>query len=115
MKTRPVYISGSTRTPFFKSMTKYRDITTQELMTASLEALVKKMKLEGKVLGDVGLGAVMNSSANWNLARECVLGSSLDPHTPAYTLQRACGTSLETTLQIALKISNYQIDSGIAA
>ena len=36
------------------------------------------------------------------------------PHTPGYTLQRACGTSLESTLQIALKISNYQIDDGIA-
>ena len=44
---------------------------------------------------------------------ECVLGTDLDPHTPGYTLQRACGTSLETTLQIALKISNYQMDQGI--
>ena len=43
-----------------------------------------------------------------------ILGCDLDPHTPAYTLQRACGTSLETTLQLALKISNYQIDTGIA-
>ncbi len=72
------------------------------------------MHLEGKLIGDVGLGAVINSSLNWNLARECVLGTNLDPHTPAYTLQRACGTSLETTLQLALKISNYQIDTAIA-
>jgi len=115
MKTRTVYIAGSSRIPFFKSMTHYSDISTQDLMIASLEGLVKKMRLQGKVIGDVGLGAIMNSSANWNLARECVLGTSLDPHTPAYTLQRACGTSLEATLQIALKIANYQIDTGIAA
>lgn len=114
MKTRPVYISGSARTPFVKSMTKYMDVTTQELMIAALQGVVKKMHLDGKIVGDVGLGAIMNSSANWNLARECVLGTTLDPHTPAYTLQRACGTSLETTLQIALKIANYQIDDGIA-
>lgn len=114
MKTRPVYISGSARTPFVKSMTIYKDLTTQELMIAALQALVTKMHLDGKLLGDVGLGAVMNSSSNWNLARECVLGTTLDPHTPAFTLQRACGTSLETTLQIALKISNYQIENGIA-
>jgi acetyl-CoA C-acetyltransferase len=43
-----------------------------------------------------------------------VLGTSLDPRSPAYTLQRACGTSLEATLQIALKISNYQINNGLA-
>lgn len=114
MKTRAVYISGSMRTPFVKSMTLYNDITTQDLMTAALQALVNKMQLSNKLIGDVGLGAIINSSSNWDLARECVLGTSLDPHTPAYTLQRACGTSLETTLQLALKIANYQIDTAIA-
>lgn len=115
MKTRPVYVAGGARTPFVKSMTTYRQVSTQDLMIASLQSLVKKMKLEQRIIGDVGLGAVINSSSNWNLARESVLGTDLDPHTPAYTLQRACGTSLETTLQIALKIANYQIDDGIAA
>ncbi|KTD23614.1 thiolase [Legionella lansingensis] len=114
MKTRPVYIAGGIRTPFVKSMTTYKDVSTQDLMIASLQALVRKMKLEGKQVGDVGLGAVINSSFNWNLARESVLGTELNPYTPAFTLQRACGTSLETILQIALKIANYQIDDGIA-
>ncbi len=115
MITRPVLIAGGVRTPFVKSMTHYAHLTTQELMTAALQALVKKLHLEGQVLGDVGLGAIMNSALNWNLSRECILGTSLDPHTPAYSLQRACGTSLETTLQIALKIANHQIDCGIGA
>ena len=43
-----------------------------------------------------------------------MLGTTLDPHTPAYNIQRACGTSLEAIRQIALKISNNQIESGIA-
>ncbi len=115
MKTRPTYIIGSARTPFFKSRTNYVDVTTQELMTASLQALVTKLRLDGKILGDVALGAVMLNSYDWDLARECVLGTTLDPHTPGYNVQRACGTSLETARQIALKISNYQMDSGIAA
>lgn len=114
MQTRPVYIAGGMRTPFVKSMTFYKDFTTQSLMTAALDGLVDKFKLAGRTVGDVGLGAVMNSSVNWNLARESVLGTKLDPHTPAFTLQRACATSLETTLLIALKIGNYQIDCGIA-
>lgn len=115
MQTRPVYIAGGSRTPFVKSMTLYQDVSTQDLMIASLEYLVEKLGLQGRLIGDVGLGAVINSSSNWNLARESILGTVLDPSTPAYTLQRACGTSLETTLQIALKIANYQINDGIAA
>ncbi len=114
MNTRPVYIAGGIRTPFVKSFTDYRDITTQELMTKTLQALITKMHLDGKIIGDVALGAVINSSSNWNLARECVLGTSLHAHTPGYTLQRACGTSLEAVSQIALKISNRQINHGIA-
>lgn len=115
MQNRPVFIAGGIRTPFVKSMTHYLDVTTQALMTNTLQALVNKFGLEGKIIGDVGLGAVMNSSSNWNLARECVLGTTLDPHTPAFTLQRACGTSLETTLLLALKISHHQIECAIAA
>lgn len=114
METRPVYIAGSSRTPFVKSLSHYKSITTQELMTSALQSLVQKMHLQGKRVGDVGLGAVINSSLNWNLARESVLGTTLDPHTPGFTLQRACGTSLETTLLIALKIANRQIEDGIA-
>lgn len=114
MQTRPVFIAGGARTPFVKSLTTYSDVTTQALMTAALQALVTKMHLEGTIVGDVGLGAVINSSLNWNLARESVLGTTLDPHSPAFTLQRACGTSLETTAILALKIANYQIETGIA-
>src|SRR5436190_1595228 len=83
-------------------------------MTATLQTLVSKMHLDGQIVGDVALGAVINSSANWNLARECVLGTTLNSHTPAYNLQRACGTGLEAARQIALKISAMQIENGIA-
>lgn len=113
MKTRPAYIVSSARIPFMKSMTNYTDVKLQDLMTFTLQGLVNKLHLDDRVLGDVALGAVISSSANWNLARECVLGTTLDPHTPAYNVQRACGTSLETIRQIALKISNYQIENGI--
>lgn len=114
MQTRRAYIVGSARIPFVKSMTNYIDITLQELMTTTLQTLVNQMHLDGQVLGEVALGAIITSSTNWNLARECVLGTTLDPHTPAYNLQRACGTSLEAAGQVALKISNYQIENGIA-
>nr|BFD68014.1 acetyl-CoA C-acetyltransferase [Bdellovibrio sp. HAGR004] len=114
MKTRTAYVVGGARIPFMKSMTTYKDVTTTDLMTASLKSLVDRYNLAGKTVGDVALGAVMHSSANWNFAREVVQSSGLHPNTPAYNVQRACGTSLENTIQIAHKISSYQIESGIA-
>lgn len=113
-QTRRVCILGGQRIPFAKSFTTYAHKTNQELMTAALSALVQKFNLKGQRLGDVALGSVIKNSSDWNLARECVLGSGLDAHTPGYDVQRACGTSLETAWQIGLKIGAGQIDVGIA-
>ena len=112
-KPRRVAIVGGARIPFARAFTAYAKCSNQDLMTAALKGLVEKYKLQGVQLGDVGLGAVMKHSRDFNLARECVLGSGLDPHTPAFDLQRACGTSLETTINIAYKIALGQIDAGI--
>ena len=109
-----VAIIGSQRIPFVRSFREYARTTNHEMLTATLQAVVAKFHLEGKRLGDVSLGAVMTSSIEWNLAREVILGTDLDPHTPAFNVQRACGTSLETANLIALKIAAGQIESGIA-
>ena len=108
-----VYVLGSARIPFVKSQTTYSSVTRKDLMVASLNALVDKYNLKGKLLGDVALGAVMNSSLNFNLARECVLSTQLHPDTPGYNVQRACGTGLEAAWEIGLKAYTGAIDLGI--
>ncbi len=108
-----VAVIGGIRIPFVRSFKEYSRTTNQEMLTATLQALIHKYNLKGKLLGDVALGAVMTGSIEWNLSREVVLGTDLDPHTPAFNVQRACGTSLETINLIALKIAAGQIDSGI--
>lgn len=110
---RPVAILDSKRTPFVKSFTKYARVTNQELLTAVLKAIVDGNKLNGKRLGEVAAGALIKHSSDWNLARESVLSSGLHPDTPAYNVQRACGTSLETINHIFLKIASGQIEVGI--
>lgn len=110
---RPVAIIGGTRTPFVRSFTSYSRTSNKELMTATLQELVKKFNLHNVQLGDVALGAVMKNAEDWNMTRESVLKSGLNPHTPGYDVQRACGTGLETAAHIALKIASGQIESGI--
>lgn len=112
---KDAYILGSQRVPFTKSFTHYHNVTTEELMLASLKSLVARYALQNVRLGEVALGAVIKSSFDWNLARECALKSGLHPFTPGYDVTRACGTSLETANHMFLKIRAGQIDSGIAA
>jgi acetyl-CoA C-acetyltransferase len=108
------YILSSARIPFAKSQTAYSDVSRKDLMVAALNGLVQKNNLKNKLVDDVSVGAVMNSSADWNLARECVLETELHPETPAYNTQRACGTSLENLWHMALKIHAGHINLGIA-
>lgn len=108
-----VAILGSSRTPFVKSQTLYRNKSNQNLLGTALADLIKKTQIDGELLGDVIAGAVMNHPFDWNLAREVVLGSSLSPETPGLTIQRACGTGLEAVNLIALKIASGQIAAGL--
>ena len=113
--TRRVAIVGGVRTPFARSHTAYAGTDNQELLTASLRALVERYDLHGQRLGDVIAGAVIKHSKDYNLTRESLLSTGLDPQTPGLDLQRACGTSLEAAILIANKIALGQIDAGIAA
>jgi acetyl-CoA C-acetyltransferase len=84
------------------------------MMTAALRGIVDKYSLTGEVLGDVALGAVIKHSRDFNLARESALSSGLSPKTPAFDIQRACGTSLSAAIIIGSKIASGLIDSGLA-
>ena len=109
-----VAVIGGLRIPFCRANSIYTDASNQDMMTATLAALIEKYDLKGQTLGDVALGAVIKHSSDWNLARESVIGSGLSLRTPGVDMQRACGTSLEACINIANKIALGQIESGIA-
>ncbi len=113
--SRRAAIIGGVRIPFARAHGAYARCSNQDMMTATLRALVERYELGGQRLGDVSLGAVIKHSRDYNLARESVLGSGLAPETPAFDLQRACGTSLSGCVQIANKIALGQIEAGIGA
>ncbi|GAB2499747.1 acetyl-CoA C-acetyltransferase [Pseudoxanthomonas sangjuensis] len=110
---RPVAILGGVRIPFCRQNTAYADVGNLGMSVRTLGALVERYGLHGQQLGEVAMGAVIKHSSDWNLGREAALSSGLSPLTPGITLQRACGTSLDTIIHIGNKIALGQIDSGI--
>jgi acetyl-CoA C-acetyltransferase len=109
-----VAIVAGARIPFARAHTHYGELGNQEMLTAVLKSLVQRFSLEGERVGEVAAGAVIKHSRDWNLARESTLGSGLHPDTPAYDVQRACGTSLTAAVQVAHRIAAGEIDCGIA-
>jgi acetyl-CoA C-acetyltransferase len=111
---RRVAIVGGNRIPFARSNSVYSHASNQDMLTAALEGLVERFSLQGQTLGEVAGGAVLKHSRDRDLTRESLLGTRLAPETPAYDVQQACGTGLETTILVANKIALGQIDAGIA-
>jgi acetyl-CoA C-acetyltransferase len=111
---RRVAIVGGVRIPFARAHGAYASVGNQDMLTAAFRGVVDRFKLQGVRLGDVMAGAVIKHSKDYNLVRECVLSSGLDPQTPGVDVQRACGTSLEAAIDIGNKIALGQIESGIA-
>jgi acetyl-CoA C-acetyltransferase len=111
---RRVAIVGGIRIPFARSYTAYAKASNQDMLTAVFRGIVDRFRLQGERLGDAAAGAVIKHPTDYNLTRECVLSSGLDPQTPGVDLQRACGTSLEAAILIGNKIALGQIDSGLA-
>jgi acetyl-CoA C-acetyltransferase len=114
VEARRIAVIGGVRIPFCRAHTAYARCSNQDMMTVVLQALVARYSLQGQRLGEVSLGAVIKHSRDFNLARESTLSSGLAPETPAFDLQRACGTSLSASIIIGAKISTGLIDAGIA-
>jgi acetyl-CoA C-acetyltransferase len=111
---RRVAVLGGSRIPFARQDGPYAKASNQDMLTTVLDATASKFGIEGQTLGEVVAGAVLKHSRDFNLTRECVLGSKLAPETPGYDVQQACGTGLEATILVANKIALGQIDVGIA-
>ncbi|MGV8978964.1 MAG: acetyl-CoA C-acetyltransferase [Cellulomonas sp.] len=111
---RRAVVLGGNRIPFARSGGAYTRASNQDMLTAALDGLVARFGLQGEVIGEVAAGAVLKHSRDFNLTRECVLGSALANETPAYDLQQACATGLETVVGLANKIRLGQLESAIA-
>ncbi|GAA1482063.1 acetyl-CoA C-acetyltransferase [Gordonia sinesedis] len=110
---RPVAILGGNRIPFARQDKAYAEVSNQEMFTAALDGLVSRFNLQGERLGMVAAGAVLKHPRDFNLIRECVLGSALSPYTPAFDIQQACGTGLQAITAVADGIARGRYDVAV--
>src|SRR4051812_41492436 len=107
-------VLGGNRIPFARAGGPYVRASNQDMLTAALDGLVARYGLQGERIGEVAAGAVLKHSKDFNLTRESVLGSALSAETPAYDVQQACATGLETVVSLSNKIRLGQLESAIA-
>ncbi len=111
---RRVAVLGGNRIPFGRSDRAYAEASNQDMFTAALGGLIDRFGLAGERLGAVVGGAVLKHSRDFNLMRECVLGSELSSYTPAFDLQQACGTGLQAAIAAADGIASGRYEVAAA-
>ncbi|MDT5010024.1 MAG: acetyl-CoA C-acetyltransferase [Mycobacterium sp.] len=112
--SQKVAVLGGNRIPFARADGAYAQASNQDMFTAALGGLVDRFNLGGERLGAVIGGAVLKHSRDFNLMRECVLGSALSSYTPAFDLQQACGTGLQAAIAAADGIAAGRYDVAAA-
>jgi acetyl-CoA C-acetyltransferase len=111
---RRAAILGGNRIPFARSDGAYANASNQDMFTAALSGLIDRFDLAGERLGAVIGGAVLKHSRDFNLMRECVLGSALSPYTPAFDIQQACGTGLQAAIAAADGVAAGRYEAAVA-
>lgn len=90
------------RTPFVKMDTYYARINPVQLSTLLVNELLQRGQVPQSLIQHVIWGMVVPDPDIYSIARELVLSSKLDNHVEAYSVSRACATSLQAATNAAL-------------
>ena len=116
MASRPgrrAAIVAGLRTPFVKSGTAFKDLTALDLGRIVVSELVQRSELPPKEVDQIVFGAVIPVVQWPNIAREVGLAAGLPKNIEAYSVARACATSLQALTAAADAIATGEADVAI--
>ena len=96
---RRVAIVDGLRTPFAKSGTVFKDVSTLGLAQTVVNELLIRAGLDGGLIDRVVYGSVVQDVSSPNIAREIVLSTTIPDNTDAYSVTRACATSTQSFVE----------------
>jgi acetyl-CoA acyltransferase len=89
------------RTPFAKQGTAYKRLSALDLAKIVVSELLQRSDLDPKEVGLCVYGQVVPSLPAPNIAREVVLGTGMPKDIEAFSVSRACATSLQSMTSAA--------------
>src|SRR3954467_6354944 len=109
-----VAVVAGLRTPFTKAGSALRDMRTLDLGVAVVKELMERAELAPREVTLCVYGQVVPTLDWLNIAREVVLGSGLPKDIEAYSVSRACATSIQALTSATEEIWAGQHDVVIA-
>lgn len=113
-KRERVAIVAGLRTPFTKAGTDLKRMRTTDLGVACVKELVQRSEIDKGELDVCVFGQVVPTVDWLNIAREVVIGAGLPRDLEAYSVSRACATSIQAMTDVAMGIQLGHYEVGIA-
>ncbi|MBT2645423.1 acetyl-CoA C-acetyltransferase [Bacillus sp. ISL-34] len=99
---KEILLLEGARTPFAEISGSFRDITATDLGVFAAKEAIRRAKVSGEDIDQVVFGNVQQSSKDAHLlARHVGLKAGTPIHVPALTINRLCGTGVESILTAA--------------
>ena len=111
---RRVAVVAGLRTPFARANGVFGTLTALELGRLVVNELVARTSLKPKEIDLVTFGQVIPSVTAPNIAREIVLSTAMPPTVDAWSVSRACATSVQSTTDAANQIAAGNAEIAIA-
>lgn len=90
-----VVIVSALRTPIGSFGGALKNISAVELGSKTIQAALDKAKVEKADVDEVIMGNVLQAGLGQNPARQAAIGAGLPQQTPAYTINKVCGSGLK--------------------
>ncbi len=106
---KPVGLKQGYRTPFVKMGKEFARLNAVDLSVRLVDGILEKQPVPAEKIQHVIWGMVVPDPNIYSIGREVALGSRLDNRVEAYSISRACATSLQAAANAA---SYYQAFPG---
>ena len=99
-----VAIIASVRTPIGKFLGAFADLTASELGAVATRGLLERSGVEATAIDELIFGCARQAGGGPNMARQVLIRSGIPQERPAFTVNQACGSGLQSILLAADRI-----------
>lgn len=93
-----VYILGGARTPQGSFLGSLSGVSAPKLGATAIKGAIEKLKLEPAKVDEVYMGNVVQAGVGQAPARQAALGAGLSESTPCTTINKVCGSGLQSII-----------------
>ncbi len=111
---RDVVIVGAARTAIGSFLGSLSSIQAPKLGATAIKAALERAGVEPKDVGVVHMGMVLPAGVGQAPARQAALGAGLPNSVPCVTINKVCGSGLESVLSAARMIASGEVEIAVA-